>query len=337
MIFSIALPTCTEGLIYPVPFCSVENLVQIAQRAESLGYHSVWGNDHMVTQKYVREEFETPPRYWEPLITYAYLAAVTKTLRFGTGILALPLRRDIVVIAKQIATLDHISGGRFELGVGIGAYREEFEALWPDSKAHRGDMTEEGVEALGNIFTNRVASFEGKYYKYRDAEIYPKPLQKKLPIYFAGNNDNHIRRVVDSDFATGWIPAAIEIGQLGQKIDQLRTYAASKGKDPAEISIAPQFVLHVGRNKEEAIARFRQSQLYKHLLSLRTSTLKNQAQFSMEDINLIGSVDEVVERVARLREIGAGHLCGMIIAANDLSEFNDQMQLFAEQVIPRVK
>ena len=112
----------------------------------------------------------------------------------------------------------------------------------------------------------------------------------------------------------------------------MRTYAASKGKDPAEISMAaPQFVLHVGRNKEEAIARFRQSQLYKHLLSLRTSTLKNQAQFSMEDINLIGSVDEVVERVARIREIGAHHLCGMIIAANDLSEFNDQMQLFAEQ------
>lgn len=337
MIFSVALPTCTEGLTYPVPFCSVENLVQIAQRAESLGYHSVWGNDHMVTQKYVREDFETPPRYWEPLIIYAYLAAVTKTIRFGTGILALPLRRDIVVIAKQIATLDHISGGRFELGVGIGAYREEFEALWPDVKAHRGDMTEEGVEALGTIFTNRVASFEGKYYKYRDAEIYPKPLQQKLPIYFAGNNENHIRRVVDSDFTTGWIPAAIEIGQLRQKIDQLRTYASSKGKGAAKISVAPQFVLHVGRTKEEAIARFRQSQLHKHLLSLRTSTLKNQAQFSMEDINLIGSVDDVVEKVARLREIGADHLCGMIIAANDLSEFNDQMQLFAEQVVPRVK
>lgn len=337
MIFSIALPTCTEGLTYPVPFCSVENLVQIAQRAESLGYHSVWGNDHMVTQKYVREDFETPPRYWEPLITYAYLAAVTKTLRFGTGILALPLRRDIVVIAKQIATLDHISGGRFELGVGVGAYREEFEALWPDSKAHRGDMTEEGVEALGTIFTNRVATFEGKYYKYRDAEIYPKPLQEKLPIYFGGNSENHLRRVVHSKFTTGWIPAAMGIDQLRQKADQLRTYAVSKGKDPAKIEISPQFVLHVGKNKEEAMARFRQSQLYNHLVSLRASTLKNQAHLSMEDINLIGSVDDVIEKVERVREVGVNHLLGMIIAANDLSEFGDQMQLFAEQVIPRVK
>lgn len=337
MIFSIGLPTGMEGLIYPVPFCSIENLVQIAQNAERLGYHSVWGNDHMVTQKYVREEFETPPRYWEPLVTYAYLAAMTKTLRFGTGILALPLRRDIVVVAKQIATLDHLSGGRFELGVGVGAYREEFEGLWPDSKAHRGDMTEEGVEALGVLFNNRVASFDGKYYKYRDIEVYPKPLQAKIPVYFGGNNDNHIRRVVDSEVTTGWIPAGMQIGQLAQKIEQLRTYATSKGKDPAKIEVSPQFILHVGKTREEGIARFRQSQLYKHLISLTSSTLKNQAQFSMEDINLVGSVQDVIEKVGRIRDLGVNHMLGMLIAANDVAEFNDQMQLFAEEVMPCVK
>ena len=100
MIFSIALPTCTEGLTYPVPFCSVENLVQIAQRAESLGYHSVWGNDHMVTQKYVREDFRDASTLWETCSAYDLAAVAKKTIRFGTGILALPLRRDIVVIAS---------------------------------------------------------------------------------------------------------------------------------------------------------------------------------------------------------------------------------------------
>src|SRR6266404_2201427 len=145
---SAGLPTGMEGLTYPIPFSDPENVIKIAQAAEKFGYASVWGNDHMTTQHYVRAEFPVPPRFWEPLITYAFIAANTTTLRLGTGVLVLPMRRDIVVTAKQIATLDHFSGGRIEIGVGVGAYREEFEALRPDGGAHRGDMVAEGVAAL---------------------------------------------------------------------------------------------------------------------------------------------------------------------------------------------
>src|ERR1700721_3006193 len=136
VIVSAGLPTGMEGMMYPIPFSEPEAVLRVARHAERLGYHSVWGNDHMTTQNYVRAEFPTPPRFWEPLITYAWLAAATTTLRFGTGILVLPMRRDIVVTAKQIATLDHLSGGRLEIGVGIGAYREEFEALNRASRVH---------------------------------------------------------------------------------------------------------------------------------------------------------------------------------------------------------
>ena len=146
---SVGLPTGMEGLTYPIPFSDPEAVIRIARHAETLGYHSVWGNDHMTTQHYVRAEFPTPPRFWEPLIVYSFVASETTTLRFGTGILVLPMRRDIVVTAKQIATLDHFSGGRLEIGVGIGAYREEFEALQPDSKTARGRIVDEGLEALG--------------------------------------------------------------------------------------------------------------------------------------------------------------------------------------------
>lgn len=337
MIYSVGLPTGMEGLTYPIPFSSPETVVQIAQLAEKLGYHSVWGNDHMTTQNYVRAEFPTPPRFWEPLITYAYLAAVTKTLRFGTGILVVPMRRDIVVLAKQIATLDHFSGGRFELGVGVGAYREEFEALWPDSKAHRGDMVEEGVEALNQLFKNRVASFDGKYFKYRDVELYPKPLQPKLPIYFGGNNANHIRRIAESEAATGWIPAGMEVERLRTNVQQLKDMAAAKGKDPSKIEIAPQYIVHLGKTREEAVARFHKSQMYQHLISLSKSTLKDQANLSMEDINLVGSVDEVIEKVVKRKEAGVTHFLGLFFAANSVQELLDQMQLFAEGVMPKVK
>src|SRR3974390_1472478 len=167
-LFSVGFPTGMEGLTYPIPFSHPGDLGRIARHAESLSYHSVWGNDHMTTQHYVRAEFPVPPRFWEPLVTYAYLAAHTSTLRFGTGVLVLPMRRDIVVTAKQIATLDHLSNGRAEIGVGIGAYREEFEALHPDGKVHRGKMVEEGVKALRLLFSQREASLDGNYYKFKD-------------------------------------------------------------------------------------------------------------------------------------------------------------------------
>ena len=197
-LFSVGFPTGMEGLTYPIPFSGPDELVRIAQRAEALGYHSVWGNDHMTTQHYVRAEFPVPPRFWEPLVTYSFLAAYTKTLKFGTGVLVLPMRRDIVVTAKQIATLDHLSNGRVEIGVGIGAYREEFEALHPEGAVHRGDMVEEGVKALRLLYTERDASFDGKYYKFKNVELFPKPKQKHLPIYFGGNNKEHLRRTAEN-------------------------------------------------------------------------------------------------------------------------------------------
>jgi probable F420-dependent oxidoreductase len=334
VIVSAGLPTGMEGLTYPIPFSDPEAVIRIAQHAERLGYHSVWGNDHMTTQNYVRAEFPVPPRFWEPLITYAFVAANTTTLRLGTGVLVLPMRRDIVVLAKQLATLDHFSGGRVEFGVGVGAYREEFEALWPDSKAHRGDMVEEGVKAIQALYAGRTASFDGKYYQFRDVELYPKPLQKKLPIYFGGNSAKHIRRVAES--ADGWIPAGMEAERLRTMVDEIKDGATAAGRDPAEIAIAPQYVVHVGKTDEAAIARFRQSQMYKHLVSLGKSTLKAQKSLSMEDINLVGSPATVIEKAEKLKAAGVTHFLGLYFAANDLQELLDQMQVFAEEVMPRI-
>ncbi len=334
VIVSAGLPTGMEGLTYPIPFSEPEAVIRIAQHAEGLGYHSVWGNDHMTTQHYVRAEFPVPPRFWEPLITYSFVAAHTKTLRLGTGVLVLPMRHDIVVLAKQLATLDHFSGGRVEFGAGVGAYREEFEALWPDSKAHRGDMVEEGVKAIQALFSGRTASFEGQYYRFRDVELYPKPLQTKLPIYFGGNSEKHIRRVAES--ADGWIPAGMEPQRLRGMVERIKELAAAAGRDPAAIAIAPQYVVHVAKTDDAAIARFRQSQMYKHLVSLGKSTLKAQKSLPMEEINLIGSPSTVIDKAERLKEAGVTHFLGLYFAANDVQELLDQMQLFAEEVMPRI-
>ena len=331
---SVGLPTGMEGLTYPIPFSDPETVIRIAQHAEALGYHSVWGNDHMTTQQYVRAEFETPPRFWEPLITYSFVAAATKTLRFGTGILVLPMRRDIVVTAKQIATLDHFSGGRLEIGLGIGAYREEFDALQPDSPLTRAQIIDEGIPALKALFSERVASFDGKFFKYRDVELYPKPKQTHLPIYVGGNNAANLRRT--AKWADGWLPAAVHVDRLRDDVKQLHDLAAAEGRDPNDIEVAPQYIVHIGKTREAALERFGETQMCAHLTSLRKSTLKDQGALGHEDINLIGTVDDVVERAILFREAGVTHLCGLYFAANSETELLDQMQVFAEDVVPRI-
>ena len=334
MRISAGLPTGMEGLTYPIPFSDPENVIRIAQAAEKFGYDSVWGNDHMTTQNYVRAEFPVPPRFWEPLMVYAFVLSNTKTLKVGTGILVLPMRRDIVVTAKQITTLDHFGKGRLEIGVGIGAYREEFKALQPDCKLERGDIVEEGLQALRLLFAERVATFEGKYYRFKDVELYPKTYQKRIPIYVGGNNANNVRRAVA--WGDGWLPAGIEVDRLGALVIQMREMAQRAGRDPKTIEVAPQFVVHLGKTREAARARYRESQMSKHLTSLSKSTLKEQTA-SSEDINLIGSVEEVIEKAMAFRKAGVTHFLGLYFAANSADELVDQMQMFAEEVMPKIR
>ncbi len=329
---SVALPTCMEGMIYPIPFASPEQLVQIVERAESLGYHSVWGNDHMTTQAYVRQRFDQPPRYWEPLVTYAYLAARTRRIRFGTGVLVTPLRRDIVVLAKQIATLDQFSGGRLLVGVGVGAYREEFEALQPGRKVHRGRLLEESLRALRTLFNEREASFRGTYYSFHDVQLFPKPKQQPLPLYVGGNSLNAVRRA--ARYGQGWMPAALPAHQLLQRLEVLRSEAEIRGRDPGSLETAPQMVVLLARTHEEAVSRFRRSQMYHHLLSLQTSTLRGQEASAFEDANLIGTPDEVAAKARDLRAAGVTHLAALLFAVNTVSEFIEQMSWFAEEIVP---
>ena len=334
MLVSVGLPTCMEGMMYPVPFATPEQVVEIALWAEQLGYHSVWGNDHMTTQKYVREAFAQPPNFWEPLITYAFIAARTKTLRFGTGLLVLPMRRDIVVTAKQLATLDQFSRGRLLVAVGVGAYREEFEALNPGQPARRGEILEEAVQALHVLITQRNASWQGKYYAFKDVEMYPKPLQNPLPIYAGGNNPNAVRRA--ALYGQGWMPAGMPVEQIREYVYVLKETSEAAGRDPSQLAVAPQLICYVGKTHEAAVERFRRSQMYEHLVSLKESTLKDQAGMDLVDINLVGTPAEVVEKIQRYAGAGVNHLCGTYYCADTVAELKDQMQIFAEEVVPHL-
>ncbi|RMF93145.1 MAG: TIGR03619 family F420-dependent LLM class oxidoreductase, partial [Nitrospinota bacterium] len=274
MQFGVGLSTGMEGLMYPVPFGDAGTLIRIAQAAERLGYHHVGGNDHLTTQRYVAAEWPDPPRYYDIFVALAFVAAATTRLRLQTAVAVLPVR-DPVVLAKQAATLDVMSGGRLILGVGIGAYREEFEAVHPSARGwQRGEMLDEGIQALRTLLHDRRASFQGKYIRFEGVEMYPKPLQNPLPVWIGGNSEQGMQRV--ARYGDGWLPAILSPEEIRQRVDRIRSMAEAAGRNPATITIAPQLVVSIADTPEKAMQKFVNSQVFQHLLSLRKSTLKQQ-------------------------------------------------------------
>ncbi len=331
MKFSIGLPTCTEGLMYPVPFTDFPEVVELAQEAEALGYYAVMGNDHFTTPRYVRRSFDRPPRFYEPLVTYAFLAARTERIKLMTGVLVLPMREP-VLLAKQAATLDLASNGRLILGVGVGAYREELEAVFPDRRrVRRGELLDEMILALRALFGQRSASFKGRYIRFEDVELYPKPVQHPLPIYAAGNAPESARRA--GRYCDGWIPAVLSPAEVRQGLETVRAEARQAGRDLSGFEVAPQLVVAIGATAEQARERLRGSQLFRHLVSLRRSTLRGQDLARLEERCLVGTPDQVCRQVEAYQASGVTHLSGLLFAADTLAEFREQMRLFGREVV----
>lgn len=330
MKFSVGLPTGFEGLMNPIPFVRPEDFVRLGQAAERLGYDGVWGNDHVTTQHYVRTLFpDTPPNYYEVLVTLAAVGAATTRLRLGTALLVLPMR-DPVWVAKQAATLDQLTGGRFVLGTGIGAYREEFEAWSPRLKgARRGEMTDEALELLHRLFTERSVTFEGRYYACREVEIYPKPRQEPFPIFVGGHNVENVRRA--ARWGLGWLPGWRPFEELDDRIRLLRQRAAEVGRDPDAIEIAPQFSVTMAPTMEEAERKYMASGLVAHRKSLAYTGRDLSRQV---EANLVGSPDVIREKVAKLAAVGVQHCCALMFPTDHVEEMFEQMQWFAETVMP---
>lgn len=332
MRFSVGIPTCKEGLNFPSPFANPEQVISIIQKAEELGFHSVWGNDHITAPEYVRKLFEKPPNFYEPLITLSYAAAKTTRIKLAPSIIVLPMREP-VYLAKQVATLDVFSNGRFILGVGVGAYREEFKRMNPRVAvaANRGEMVDESLIALTRLFTEPVASYSGKYYQFDGIALYPKPAQKPFPIYIGGNSDNSARRA--GTYGMGWLPAALSTDDISHGISVLEEAAAAAGRDASQIDIAPQLLVTMGKTYEEAMKVFQNSQMYHHLISLRGSTLRGQDLSRIEENNLLGTPEQILEKIDKLAEVGVTHCAALNFISNTPDEMMDHMTYFKESVM----
>jgi probable F420-dependent oxidoreductase len=328
MRFSVQLPTCTEGLVNPIPFARPDDFVRLAQAAERLGYDAVWGNDHITAAPYVRTKWSEPPNFYEVLMTLATVGAHTRRVRLGTAILVLPLR-DPVLLAKQVATLDQLTGGRVVLAVGIGAYREEFEAHWPRrAAARRGELLDEGLIVLRLLLTEREASHAGAHYAFEKLELSPKPVQRPFPIYIGGHNEAAVARA--ARFGQGWLPGWRPFDEIRQRTTLLRRLTAEAGRDPREVEAAVQFTLVIGRTPEEAAARYRATGMVQHRKSLAHS---GRDPALAEANNLIGSPESLKEKVAFLQAAGVDHVCALQFPHDSVIEMLEQMEWFACEVV----
>jgi len=331
MKFGLAIPNCCEGIIYPISFANYESMISISEKAEELGYDSVWANDHITTLKYIKEYLSQPPNFFEPIVTLSFVAETTKRLKLGTSVIVLPLR-DPVLLAKQISTLHILSNGRVILGLGVGAYREEFEAINPVLKTRsRDEIMDEKLQALKKLFEEDKASFDGKYVKFFEIESYPKPVEP-LPIWIGGNALNVIKRV--AKLGDGWLPAMLTPDEVRNGVEKICELARNYGRDPSKIEIAPTYVVSLSSSYGKAIKNFRKTWAYKHLVSLQKSTLRGQSVTSYEERNLIGTPDEVIKKIDQLKEAGITYLSDLVFPAKDIRELQKQITLFAREVIP---
>jgi probable F420-dependent oxidoreductase len=243
MKFDLWVPTAS-------PMTTPALLDAVAQGAEERDIATIWVGEHVVLFPEYKSRYPyaedgripAPPGsgLLEPMVTLTYLAARTSTVRLGTAMLLLP-QRNPVYVAKEVSTLDWLSGGRVDLGVGVGWLKEEFDALntpWE----RRGRRTDEYLEVLRTLWTDDVSSFKGETYELPACEMFPKPIQHPHPpIHIGGETPAALRRA--AQHSQGWHTFNRSPAQLAEGLAELDPYLEAAGRTRADlrITVCPYF------------------------------------------------------------------------------------------------
>ena len=288
-------------------YASARLIADVAQEAESLGFDSVWVTDHVIVPVH---HVERGHIFYEALMTLAYVSSITKNLAMGTTVLAAPTRNP-VVLAKEVATLDALSGGRVILGVGTGWIRDELEAIgvaW----AERGRFLDESIRVMRHLWTQEgPISFSGRYTNFRDMLFEPKPARKGgPPIWAGGMTEPSLRRVART--ADGWLPWAVSAEEVQQGAEKLRSMSGGR-----KITLGCFSPVDIGSTSAKGYV----------------GTLGEQHHV------VTGSPDDVVRTIEDFRKSGLEHLA---LSFRDVRLFKDeapdlllnQMRLFAMEIMP---
>lgn len=290
------------------PAASPEAIIQVAQKAEELGFDSVWALDRLLWPLQATSKYPGNPQgklpgvmqnTYDPLTVLTFVAARTRRVRLGTSVLVASYRSPLVV-AKMAATLDVLSRGRFILGLGAGWSADEFTSVNQDI-AYRDDQTDEFLRVIKLLWTADEPCFEGRFYRVAKSIFLPKPLQKPAPpIWIGGNSERAIKRA--AEFGNAWHPTN-RIGplRLAEQMGHLRALAQKAGRDPGAIA----------------------------------ATLRWNASPALTQ-NFVA--EEVLQRLWQYKEVGVRHVCFdlNIPQPSSLPVMLRTMEALAQHVIPRV-
>ncbi len=218
---------------------------KVAERAEELGFESYWVPEHPVlplqsTFPYPAGAPDAPPPdyLWQmpdPFIALSRASATTDKIKLGTGI-CLVAERNPLLLAKEIASLDAYSGGRFLFGIGAGWHKEECEIMGGDFD-HRWSQVKHSVLAMKELWTQEHSEYHGDYYDFPAVKSYPKPVQKPHPpVILGGVGSNRVfKRVIE--WGNGWMPLVESVDDIAAGVSTLRQYSEEAGRDPAELDV----------------------------------------------------------------------------------------------------
>jgi probable F420-dependent oxidoreductase len=301
----------TLGLVLP-PFDEPAHIYAAARMADTHHFHSVWAPD------------ATLPGYpWlDSLAVLGGVVAVTNRVQVGTSIFVLA-RRNPVLLAHSLATLDYLSGGRFILGVGVGerALRPNEYAVAGVPIERRGRITNEYLGLLQRLFTESAVTHDGTEFKATAVTIEPKPVRPEgIPFWIGGRTDASLRRA--AALGAGWIPTLITPDDFRQGWAQLSEYVVAGGRDPAGMTGAIHVFASIGASYEAAAS----------LLAPSIEAIFHAPFVQFAPLCLVGTADDWVDQIGRYAEAGVRHV-NVLLYTHDLV---GDVQQIGDEVVPRL-
>jgi len=222
-----------------------EIIAATARHAERRGFATLWCGEHVVmvddpTSRYPyaadgRIAVPADADWLDPMACLSFAAAHTSTIRLATGVVLLP-EHNPLIMAKQVASLDRLSQGRFTFGVGIGWAKDEFDALGVPF-ARRGERAATYIEAMRAVWGDEVATYQSEFVAFRDVRVNPKPAQPTLPIILGGNGDRALARV--AAWADGWYGFNLDdVDMVADRLSVLQTQCNERGRASTDLHIA---------------------------------------------------------------------------------------------------
>jgi probable F420-dependent oxidoreductase len=243
------------NLSYP----NVDMIIELAQRAEEAGVESLWTFEHVMVPLEYDSKYPyhksgkmggpADNNFVDPLIALSAIASATQTIRLGTGVNILS-QANPLFMAKQAASLDFVSGGRFMLGVGIGWLREEFEAMGVPFE-RRGERFDDYVQAMRKVWSGDVVEHQSDFISWTGFQSFPLPVQKPLPLIMGGSTGKIYQRI--ARYGNGWYAPTQGPDDLGPRLQELRAVCAEEGRDYSELEITAMWPLSGGLDE---VARY---------------------------------------------------------------------------------